>query len=598
MIVGDEDVEVDVVTFNVIRGALQSAAHELGQLIERTSMSPFINEKHDYLIGFADSGGRYVTLRSPFLVGTNLVRPIAEYYPVEEMHPGDLYWLNDAYQSRGAISHLPDLAFVAPAFVDGDLIGFCASYAHLWDIGGIRPGSLSPDATDIFQEGVMVPPVRIVREGEWNDELLRMLLRNSRYPDMLRGDIGAMTSAARLGEARLAELAGRFGRDILVRSFELLLRQNREVVGAQTHRIIQDGTRIRFGDVATHDGATDQPNRIRLKLSRRDDEIVIDATESGDQAQGPVNLLLDETIPVMFLAMSLVRHDPSFSLNAGASNVVDNVILRDGSILAPRFPAPIGSRGITLRKLGEAVLGLVAQLSNGESPASSAAYDLYVLRSHDERTDHMTLVTDGLGVGCGAKPFGDGADAIYGPSQRNFPCEYMELNYPIRLEHYGINPDSGGPGRYRGGCGVVREFTFLGSSGEVAVRLSNASAPAWGVNGGRCARLESAVINPGRSTERYLEPFSDRNLLRRGDVVRICTGGGGGWGDPFDREPGRVRADARNGFVSIQSASDDYGVVLDERSLEIDSARTVGWRKTHRSPVKMFHRGDYLDEIW
>jgi N-methylhydantoinase B len=590
---------LDVVTLNLIRGALDSASQELGLLIERTSMSPFINEKHDYLIGFANAVGRYVSLRSSFLVGTNLVRPVREHYPLEDMRPGDLYWLNDAYRSQGAISHLPDLAFVAPAFVEGRLLGFAASYAHFWDIGGLRPGSLSPDATEVFQEGIMIPPVRVMREGTWNDELVRLFLQNSRFPTMLRGDIGAMTAAARLGEVRLAELAERFGLDTLLESFDVMLAGNRDAVETEVHRTIHDGTHVRFADATAVDPSTGQPSSIRLVLTRSGDRLEIDTRESTDQAPGPVNLLMHPTIPTMFLATSLMRHDPSFRLNAGASDIVDRVEIRQGSILAPHFPAPIGNRGMTLRRVGEAVLGLMAQLSDGNSPASSAIYDLYVLRSYDDSTGETALVTDGLGVGCGAKPIGDGADAIYGPSQQNFPCEFMELNYPLRFERYGINTDSGGAGRYRGGCGIVREFTFLGSRGELALRLSNASVAAWGVKGGHGANpgAEMAVVNPGTSRERRLKPFSDGNQLEYGDVVRICTAGGGGWGDPFDREPDLVCEDVANGFVSLQGALDEYGVVIDADTMTVDLQATQR-RREQPGSTAMFHRGTYLDELW
>src|SRR5262245_56700086 len=163
---------------------------------------------------------------------------MASYNPVAKLRRGDPIWFNDPYQSGGAITHLPDLAFIAPAFSDRQLLGFCASFGHCWDIGGIRPGSMSPEATEIFQEGVMVPPVRIVREGVWNDEVLRLFLRNSRFPDLMRGDLGAMTAAALLGVGRLTELAERFGREVLLRAFGLLLEQTRHALWAGLHRVV------------------------------------------------------------------------------------------------------------------------------------------------------------------------------------------------------------------------------------------------------------------------------------------------------------------------------------------------------------------------
>lgn len=589
---------LDGVTLSLIRGALLSAAGELGSLIERTSMSPMINEKHDYLVGFANPDGRFVALsRASVMAGTNLVGPIARVYPVEQMRPGDLYWYNDPYLSEGALSHSPDLAFVAPAFADGELIGFCAAFGHCWDIGGARAGSLSPEATEIFQEGVLVPPVRIVHEGRWNDEVLRMFVRNSRYPEMLRGDIRALTAAARLGESRLTEMAGRFGVDTLAEGFEALLQHTRKTLRRRLHEIVPQGT-VRFADAIDNDGLGDEPQWVRLKLTREGEHIRLDCSESADQVRGPFNYAMDDSIPMMYLAQDLAGDDPSIILNGAVRQLVDELIVRDGSILRPRFPAPLGSRSLTSRVLGTAIHGLVARATDGQTAGAPAAYGVYVLRSLEESSGSWTLCTDGLGVGRGAHTTADGPDAIYATAQKNFPCEYMERTFPIRMERFAIHRDSGGPGRYRGGCGVVREFTFLGDTGVLSPRIGTTTFPAWGVAGGLGARPGSVVINPGGPDERVLKAVSDGNRIVRGDLIRISTSGGGGWGHPFDREAELVRRDVVEGFVSPQSAFEDYGVVLDEQSLHVDRDATAKRRESHRPSHRLFHRDGYLDEIW
>jgi len=589
---------VDTVTLSVIRGALMSAVLEVGTLIERTSMSPNINEKHDYLIGLTDPAGRFVSVvRSSTSSGANFVRPIARYYPIEQMRPGDLYWYNDPYLSEGALSHTPDLVFVAPAFSGATLLGFCASFGHVSDIGGPFPGSLSSSAASIFHEGIRIPPVRIVEAGEWNEDLLRTFVRNSRFPDTLRGDIRAMTAATQLGVTRLSELADRFGGQVLLQGLDLVIERSSSLLSTELRRMIPEGT-VRFAQAIDGDGLSDTPYWVRVTMTRHGDRIEIDASESDDQAPGPSNYRMDESVPMLSLAMGLPLDDPTVYFNGSVSAIVDKVTLRPGSILSPRFPAATGVRSGTMRALQSAMQGLIAQVSDGQTPAPTAVYMTYHLQAFGGHPDSSILCSEGVGAGLGARLDGDGPDGIYGEALRNFPCEYVENRFPMRIEQYAINTDSGGPGLYRGGCGVIREFTFLGERGEFSPVLGNATFTAWGVAGGQCGRPGSVVVNPGTPDERTLAPVSDGNHLTRGDVVRISTSGGGGWGHPFDREAELVRSDVVGGFVSLASAHDDYGVVLHPETYEISEAATATRRGTCRPQTKMFHQGEYVSEIW
>lgn len=590
--------EIDAVTLSLIRGALVSGVRELGSLIVRTSKSPTINEMHDYLTGLADRSGRFVALvRNTSIAGGNLVRPVLEHYPADDMRPGDLYCYNDPYLSRGAISHTPDFVFVAPAFSSDGLLGFCASFGHCRDIGGIRPGTLSPAAREIFHEGVLVPPVRIAREGRWNDEVLRMCTRNSRLSVMLDGDIRALSAATRLGGERLAELADRFGDDVLVNGMEALFEQSRAAVSNQLRQMIPDGT-VRFAQPVDGDMPGSPPRWVRFAMTKRGDRIEIDATGTDGQAEGPANYLMDESVPMLALAMALPPDDQTLLFNGAVGTVVDKVVLPSGSILRPQFPAPLGQRSFTMGAVRHAMQGIAARVSNGGTAAARAAHVTYLLRTFDERSNFRLLWSEAVGVGLGARPAADGPDAIYGEAQRNLPCEYVEMANPVRLERYAIHQDSGGPGLYRGGCGVVREFRFLGRKGELSPHLGNAVQAAWGVAGGRCGRSGSVVLNPGTSGERALAPVSEENELTEGDVVRISTSGGGGWGNPFDRPVELVRADVLNGFVSHDSALRDYGVVVDPGTGDVDEEATAARRMNDRLPTKLFHHGEYVDEIW
>jgi N-methylhydantoinase B len=268
---------------------------------------------------------------------------------------------------------------------------------------------------------------------------------------------------------------------------------------------------------------------------------------------------------------------------------------RLGSLLNPRFPAPLGQRGITLVRVMTACIGLINTATEGRAVASSNVYVIYYLRGRAQGGEQF-LLTDGIAVGYGARPFADGIDAVYLVANENYPAEFLDLSYPVRLLRYSINPDSGGPGRYRGGCGVIREIEVLAEEAMLSIRIDSVANPPWGVAGGQNGRGGRCVINPGRPDERELEPLSDGTILKRGDIMRIETGGGGGWGHPFDREAALVLADMRGGFITEMSARDDYGVALSDDGRMVDDAATKKLRQ-QRFDTKLFHRKTYHDSL-
>ncbi|GGJ07692.1 hydantoinase B/oxoprolinase family protein [Neoroseomonas lacus] len=577
----------DPVTLEIIRGAARAAQAEMEALLERTAMSAFIREKKDFYTALFDAEGR-MAVGSDLPIFGDIVGPVAEHFPIETMREGDLYWYNDCYGSRGAVSHSNDQVFLAPAFHDGRRVGFVMGWAHFSDIGGLRPGSISPDATDHFQEGIIIPPSRLMRDGQTNDDLLRTFWRNSRFPTQSQGDTRALMAAVRLGEKRLSEIAARFGSETLSDAFTQLLTRTEATIRAELAAIFPVGT-TRFADTIDTDGHGNGPFTLRLALTRtEDDRFIFDATETDDQAPGPVNLLMHPDVPGMALGLYVLQRHPGQVLNAGAPAAIDEVRLRDGSLLAPRAPAPLGLRGVTMMRLLAALHGLVAVARHGEAPAAHSAYVVIALRGL-AGGKHF-LLSDGIGVGYGARPFADGTDAVYFVAQENYPVEFMELSYPVRLRTYAINRDSGGAGRYRGGCGVVREFEVLADTSMLAVRIDSVVNPPWGVAGGLNGGSGRAVVNGGRQ----LAPLSDGNMLKKGDVFRIETGGGGGWGHPFDRSVEDVLADVQGGFVSEEAAARDYGVAVTDGVL--DATRTQALRAS-RATAGLFHRREYRDAV-
>jgi N-methylhydantoinase B len=583
----------DAVTIEIVKGALRAALAETEALLARTSMSDVIREKKDYFTGFFDPEGKIVA-GTPIPLLAHVIDPILEQYPADTMRPGDIYWYNDCYGSNGGVSHLNDQVFAAPVFAEGKLSGFAQSWAHFTDIGGMRPGSMSPDTTDIFQEGIMVPPVRLYREGVLNEELLRVFARNSRFPQMLKGDTRALVAAVRLGERRFLELFERFGRAVVLDAFDRLSRQTEAAVRQRLTAVFKPG-RYDFADVLETDGHGNGPYTIRIGIEAGGNHIAFDATESDDQAPGPINWLVHPAVPRMIFGIYFAGGDPSLMLNEGATRAIDEVRLRPGSILQPLSPAPLGQRGLTMVRVMNMACGLMNLAEPGSANAGGSSYAIWYLRNANPSATPF-FVNDGVAVGYGARPNADGPDAVYFVAQENNPAEFMEQLHPARLLRYSLRCDSGGPGRWRGGCGVIREIEWLGEDAMLANRLDGAVNPPWGVAGGKCAGKGRVVVNPGRAGERELPPIHDGTPVKRGDVIRIETAGGGGYGHPFDREPERVQSDVLGGLVSIDAAQEEYGVALRDDGGTIDRAVTDQLR-ARRFPTKLFHRGDYRDAM-
>ncbi len=564
-------------------------------LIERTAMSPFIREKKDYFTAFFDCQGRLL-YGTNLPLGGNILDCILDEYPQETMRPGDLYAYNDCYGSGGGVSHSPDMVFVAPVFHDDVLTGFSQVWGHLWDIGGMMPGSISPAATEVFHEGIIMPPVRLYREGVLNDEVWRLFARNSRFPDILKGDMRAIMASCRLGKQRLEDIFTRFGKTTTLAAFEQIIGQSGDAVRQAFQTRVPDGT-YRFRDYLDSDGVTDNSYAVDLTLTKENSHTTLDFRDTDDQARGAVNFIMHESVPKFMYGLYLTADDPSVLINHGFVQALGEVKTRPGSLVHPIFPAPLGMRSNTMLRVNNCIFGTLALATEGQTSAASPVYVIYMLRSLDRSSGDYTLCIEGMAVGFGARPFADGIDAVYYVAQKNYPVEFTEMEFGVRIERYSIHRDSGGPGIYRGGCGVVRDIRIIADEGVLASRLENVIYPAWGVNGGHSGRPGGLLVNPGTPEERELKPLSDNNRLYKGDLLRIMTLGGGGWGDPLERDVAKVRDDVLDGFVSLDRALTDYGVVLDPQTLEADEAATRQRRRGMQRQTAMFHRGRYLTEL-
>ncbi|MBN9062493.1 MAG: methylhydantoinase [Rhizobiales bacterium 65-9] len=589
----------DPVTLEIIRGAIRAAQAEMEALIERTAISAFIREKKDFYTGLFDAQG-VMAVGSMVPVFGDMVGPVIKHFPLETMKPGDLYWYNDCYGSRGAVSHSNDQVLIAPVFQDGERRAFVMGWAHFADIGGMRPGSISPDTTDIFQEGVIIPPTKLIDQGVTNEATLSIFHRNSRFPAQSLGDMRALMASVELGATRVQEILTRFGGDIVQDALDQLLTRTRNLVRRKLSETFSYGTH-RFTDAIDSDGHGHGPFRMRFALTREkgadgEDKFVFDATETDDQAFGPVNFLMNPGVPGMALGLYYLGGDPAQVCNAGGPQALDEVRLREGSLLWPKFPAPLGMRGLTMMRVLAALNGLV-NVAGGGAPAAHAAYVITLMRgTYRSEAGKLEpfLLADGIGVGYGARPFADGIDAVYFVAQENYPVEFLELGYPVRLRAYGVVRDSGGAGRYRGGCGILREYEILAEEAMFGVRVDGVKNPPWGIAGGMSGGAGRVTLNPGSPEEYAIPPLSDGTKLKRGDILRIETGGGGGHGHPFDRPAETVLEDVLGGFVSVAAAKNFYGVVVADGA--VDAAATQALR-ANRPETRAFHRNEYVDAL-
>lgn len=582
---------VTPVMLEIIKGALRSAQAEMERLLQRTGMSPVIREKQDYFCGLYDRTGRLLIGTKVPILG-NIMGPVLETYPLEDMRPGDVYWYDDPYASKGAVSHTPDQVFVTPIFVDGKLAGFTMAWAHFLDIGGTHPGSTTPDATDIFHEGILVPPVRLYREGVLNEDLFKLFLRNTRLPEMAKGDVRAMLASIELGRRRMIELYDRYGVETAHEAFETLITQSRDFVRARIREIFKPGS-YSFTELIDTDGHGTGPIAIRLKITVDEDKLIIDCTESDDQTKGPINFLMHPSALQQNIGIYAMAARPDLMFNEGVGMVFDQVLLREGSVIQPKFPAPLGQRSVALMRVTSACMGLIAVAAPDLALGSTSAYSANKLRGTRREDGSRFLKTLGIAAGQGARPNADGPDAIYMLNQQNYPLEFAEQNYPLLMRRYSMNCDSGGPGKWRGGCGVVREFQMLTDGAQISLRMSNVEHPTFGVNGGMSGRSGRFVVNPGTEKEVVLPTLIDGVVLNYGDVMQIMMPGGGGYGHPFDRDPARVLRDVLAGMVSAESALADYGVVLDLANEAVDLSATQEYRAEHRWPTEAFHRRRY-----
>ena len=591
----------DPIIIQIVEGTLASVEAEVEAAIERTSRSPMIREARDFRAGIHDRRCRKLTGRSY----SALVQPIVRDFPIETMRPGDVFFHNDVYGSEGGIGHLPDLCVTVPVFDAGDVVAFVQAFGHHDDIGGAVPGSMPSHAISAYQEGIIVPPVRLYRAGRANEDVIRIMTRNSRLPDSLRGDLDSEVAACRMGAERLADLFRRYGRAQVEGCFDAILDRTTETFRRELLSRIPEGTYV-WEDYAEHDGV--DPPRLhtqRITLTRTPDRLVIDFTGTSPQAKGPINhagnyadgvFLKKWLAPILRNLADTPERMAELDVNEGVVPLIELRFPPPGTLLTPVFPAPTNARTFVILRLLGILAGAIAKAVDGRIPADQETIRYTGFHGLDDEGEFY-LMREVLGGGSGGRWYADGSDTVHVvPDSKNLPAEFTETRFPLRVERLALATDSGGPGYRRGGLGYLKEFRVLRDSSFLCV-ADRAILSCWGLRGGKASAPFRVTIDPGGANERVLPGLVDDEPIPAGTLVRVETTGGGGWGDPLEREPELVALDVLQGKVSARSAREDYGIVLATNAdgePRVEAAATMTLRerlRSSRGPQPLFDRG-------
>ncbi|QGN48027.1 hydantoinase B/oxoprolinase family protein [Micromonospora sp. WMMC415] len=578
-------VNVDPIVLEIVEGTLASIEREVETAIGRTARSPMIRDAHDYRAGIHDRKLRKLTGRSY----SALVHPVARDYPLETMRPGDVFFHNDVYLSEGGIGHLPDLCVTVPVFHDGEVVAFVQAFGHHDDIGGACPGSMPSGATSVFEEGLMVPPIRLRDAGVPNEAALKIMTRNSRMPDSLAADLDAECAACLMGARRLTDLFARYGRQTVEACFDAIVEKTTETFRREILAKIPDGTYV-WEDYAEHDGV-DEPrlHTQRITLTKVPDRLIIDFTGTSPQAKGPINhcgdyadgnFLKKWLAPILRNLADTPERMAELDVNEGVVPLIEMRFPPPGTLLTPVFPAPTNARTFVILRLLGVLAGVLAKAVDGRMPADQETIRYTGVYGTDAE-GRPYLMREVLGGGSGGRYYADGEDTIHVvPDSRNIPVEFAESRWPFVVERLGLAVDSGGPGRYRGGLGYDKHIRMLRDANSMSI-ADRSVLSCWGVKGGQAGRPFSVVIDPGGPNEREVDALADAEPVRAGEVIRIRTTGGGGWGDPLTRPYDEVARDVAWGKVSVTGARDDYGVVM--AGDRVDEAASDALRATLRS---------------
>lgn len=573
---------IDPVSLEVIRHGLIAAAEEMKINLTRTAYNTVIYEVLDFSVGLFDRDGAMVAQTSglPIFLGNlgEAIRVLKQDVGESNLVSGDIYLTNDSYAVG---SHLNDVNVIEPIFADKVLIGFSVARAHWIDVGGRDPGGWYSDTTEIYQEGIRLRSIRLYEGGKLNRTVLRFIEDNIRYAESVMGDLRAQIASCHTGRERFLEIVKRHGRDKLIFAIAEIQRQAEEAT-RQAISKMKDGVYKAEAFMDDDGVAVDRP-KICATVTVAGDLMTVDLTGSSPQVKGPINLGLPGAISACRVALKCLT-SPHSPVAEGAF-VPLRVIVPDDCMFNAKPPAPCAVWIISITLIDVIFKALSEAMPLAVPAGQYGDVAAIFIFGEDPRSQEPYLIVEPEGGGWGAFHDRDGESvliAIADGDTRNIPVEVLETKYPLQVERYEVRTDSGGPGRYRGGLGHYRDIRIVGHQARITATLERSKCPPWGLEGGQAGKTNVLVVNPECADERSHQKVSALPLAN-GDVVSVRTGGGGGYGDPFTRDPQMVRDDVIDGYVSREAAFTDYGLALTGTAMEVDQAATRKLRG-QRSP--------------
>ena len=569
----------DPFTLELFKNSLFSISDEMAVTICRTTYSGVLRDNMDFSTGFTDANGKLVAqgLTIPLHLGSipTALDSVLDHFK-GDIQPGDVFIMNDPYEGG---MHLPDVFIFKPIFVEGEQLAIAATISHQADIGGRVPGSNASDSTEIFQEGLRIPPIKLYMGGELNETMWRLIEKNVRIPIQVLGDMRAQLSACTIAENQFLELVDRFGLET-TRFYMGEVIDHTERLARAAIRKLPDGE-FAFEDWVDDDGIDrDRPIRLFCKITKRDDAIRVDWAGSSDQVKGAINCTLSFTKAVSYAAIRSVL-DFDIPCNEGLFRAID-VTAPPGTVTNMVLPAACAARGLTGFRMGDCVFGALAMMLKDEVGAASDGGNTGVSIGGYDKSRRPFIFVDFACGSWGGRPWGDGVQGNSNmfANMASQSVELIESQNPIQILRYELISDRAGAGKYRGGVPYRRDYLFTEEEAVLQVRSDRRRFRPYGLYGGYAGRPSRNVLNPDKEA-RLLDSKVTMHL-RRGDVFRHELPGGGGWGDPLDRDPSNVLNDARNEYISVEGANRDYGVVIDSSTWTVDLVATRNLRESRR----------------
>ena len=548
--------EIDAITLSILWNSLLSIADEMGTALRRTAFSEAVREGDDFSTGIFDGRGRLIAQGNftPGHLGAMpyVVKSVLEYHKPETLKPGDSILLNDSFLGGG---HFPDFFLTTPVFRDGSIVAYAVTTAHQVDMGGAAPGSQRVQGiSEAFQEGLRILPIRVVREGAFDEDLMRMILGNVRVPAKVRGDLMAQLNANHVCAERLNRMFDTYGTDTMGRTIDALLIRSEEETRAIIRKIPEG--RFEFEDWFDDSGPGTDPIKVKVAVTVADGEIEIDFTGSGPTVQAAINSYINYTRAYGVFATRCLTQ-ANLPNNEGSFRPI-KVKAEEGSFFNPRFPAASGGRAAVQIRIFDAVNGAFAKCIPHRAMGAFSHWANPNIGGIDPKTGKQFIMYDMLLGGYGGRATKDGVEAM-SPVMNcsNIPVEVIEHTNPVRIERFELIPDSGGAGKYRGGCGIRKDMRLLADEAVLTLLGDRHKFAPYGVFGGAEAAKGQSIVHTGNEVREL--GSKEVAVLKRDDVVSLRTSGAGGYGPASERDPSAIERDIADGYVTVEGARRIYG---------------------------------------